>query len=276
MSSTGRKQRSASNPLQAGGFTLLELLVVIAIVVILAALLLPALSKARAQAHSTTCKNHLRQLGCALQMYVDGHQGKYPYMRSIMSSADTNSAAARVNLWWCGKLLPYYALSWMNPAYHCPGYKGSISAGNRPPIGSYAYNSRGVWLAFDRRPGGGFQVRYPQAFLGLGSDYGPQWSRHPAVSESQIKVPSEMFAIGESRFLNAKANKSQGGPCVAICGALEERFFAFDPARHGKNYNQLFCDGHVAGMTPQVLFNPAKTGAMWNYDHQAHPEWWCP
>ena len=85
-----------------------------------------------------------------------------------------------------------------------------------------------------------------------------------------------MFAIGESRFLSASANQDQGGPNVAICGGLRERFFAFDPARHGKTYNQLFRDGHVAAMDPWVLFDPAKTGTLWNYDHQPHPEWWRP
>ena len=53
---------------------MVELLVVVAIISILAALLLPALSRAKAQAHSTACKSHLRQIGVALVMYVsDAH-----------------------------------------------------------------------------------------------------------------------------------------------------------------------------------------------------------
>ena len=60
-------------------FTLLEMLMVIAIIGILAALLLPALSSAKAYAHSTTCKNHLGQMGMALKMYVDEHHARYPY-----------------------------------------------------------------------------------------------------------------------------------------------------------------------------------------------------
>ena len=276
MSTLGRARRFGSSSLRTGGFTLVELLVVIAIIGILAALLLPVLSSAKARARSTTCKSHLSQMGLALQLYVQEHQGKYPYLRAIMSSADTNSDAARDTIWWCGKLEPYYALRWTNRAYHCPGYKGAISAGGRPPKGSYSYNSRGVWLVYSVSSSGHYQIRYPRVFLGLGSDYGPYWSRHPAVAESQIKVPSEMFAIGESRFLNASANQDTGGANVAICGGLREQFFAFDPARHGKNYNQLFCDGHVAAMDPRVLFDPTKTGAMWNYDHEPHSEWWLP
>jgi len=77
------------------------------------------------------------------------------------------------------------------------------------------------------------------------------------------------------KLFQAKWNQG-GGANVAICGGLREDCFAFDPARHGKNYNQLFCDGHVSAMDPWVLFDPTKTGAMWNTDHQPHPEWWLP
>lgn len=61
------------------GFTLIELLVVIAIIAILAAMLLPALSRAKIKAQRVTCVNHLKQVGLGLRLWADSNEGKFPW-----------------------------------------------------------------------------------------------------------------------------------------------------------------------------------------------------
>ena len=67
-----------SNGARQGGFTLIELLVVIAIIAILAAMLLPALSRSRANAKRMVCLNHLKQLALATAIYVGENNDYYP------------------------------------------------------------------------------------------------------------------------------------------------------------------------------------------------------
>lgn len=92
------------------GFTLIELLVVIAVVAIIAAILFPVFAKAREKARQTSCASNIRQLGLAVQQYVNDNDERMPH--PIWSTVNVNWCAG-----WAGKLYPYVKST---NIYQCP------------------------------------------------------------------------------------------------------------------------------------------------------------
>ena len=250
---------------------------VIAIIAILAAMLLPALSRAKEAGRTARCKSNLHQIDLGLQMYVqDTHA--YPVF-----TFDQGGAIVNLGIW-STLLVPYVQHDWTNGLYLCPSYRGLTVAGNSNavPLGSYGYNANGVKFGLSPLGLGGY----------LTDPDNPNSIK--VIHDSTVAAPVDMIELGDATLMwvwTAVLNDLYGitGPVsydgyarLDISSRDEEEspgfagsagILAANRQRHGGHFNVVFCDGHVECPAEAQLFQKTGTAlARWNNDHLPHPD----
>jgi prepilin-type processing-associated H-X9-DG protein/prepilin-type N-terminal cleavage/methylation domain-containing protein len=250
------------------GFTLVELLVVISIISILAALLLPSLSRTKQKAQQIKCVSNLHQLGIALQSFVTDNQA-YPSLMGPTNSENPGWWFTQVETGGFGKAqLPTNFLFVAKGTWRCPSAPDTFPWPGEdqglPFECTYGYNVFGVASGVGITNNAlGLRGNLAQAGGIFPGSYGNK--AFELVKESEVAVPSDMMAMGDS-----------------IVGDI--RFLRLDlayldkygraTARHQGRINVVFCDGHVESPTLKFLYDDLSDTALarWNRDHQAHRE----
>lgn len=285
-------------------FTLVELLVVLAVIAVLAGLLLPALSNAKAKAHQVVCVNNERQINLSLKARLDDETGT-----SLGKQALVEWRAYEMGLpelgWICPAARPrvHQPLpSWQLAVYPAVdsawqftnfaeanlglfGYKGweNVALERRVRTGSYGFND---WLQNPEQLWTDSQLRAAQS--------NPRRLAQFFRNETQIEFPSQTPVIGDCIFWVARPEAGDGPPLNLAYGWETDPSGSFaryantgpDPhlfaiPRHGRRPNRIpprydsklplpgainiaFFDGHVGLVPLEQLWQ-----LNWHKDYQA-------